>query len=187
MLQVTGPILEPETPLIEVLKATTGSHFCSQGTRETPVRFMKALAEMCHGRTEDPKKHLKMFESDNNQMVVVSNVEYFSLCEHHLLPFFGRALVGYIPQGRVIGLSKIPRIVSCFANQMQIQEGLTEQIADFLYRELRPLGVGVCLEGQHLCMMARGAKQADAIMHTTALRGIFLDDPSVKQEFLSYR
>ena len=154
-------------------------------TAETPKRWISAMRELMEGVNEDPKTNIKVFPSSNDQMVVVRNIEFFSLCEHHLLPFFGTCTVGYIPNGQVIGLSKIPRIVKCFARRPQVQENMTDQIANFLFEELGPKGVGVHTIGQHLCMMSRGIKQVDAIMHTTSLRGNF-QNIGTKQEFLSY-
>lgn len=156
-------------------------------TIDTPPRFFAAMAELTEGYDIDPKIHLKSFKSRNNEMVVVTNVEYFSLCRHHLLPFFGHATIGYIPNGSIIGLSKLPRILKVFANRLQTQEDLAFQVAEFLYKNIKPIpkGVGVHLSGMHLCLMARGAKQAEASMHTTSLFGCF-QTADVKQEFLSY-
>lgn len=156
---------------------------------KTPERFCSALDEMTSGQGVSPSSLIVTFPSQEaNEMVVVTDIEFFSVCEHHLLPFFGRATIGYIPSDRILGLSKAPRIVTAFARRLQTQEFLTTQIADCLFdhAEFNPKGVGVHLQAQHLCAMARGVRQADAVMHTTALRGCF-HDADVKQEFLSYR
>lgn len=170
-----------------VLSNATGNSFSDAGTLDTPHRWIAAMRELTAGG--DPKQFIKTFRSPTigGQMVVVEDIEFYSLCEHHLLPFFGTCTVGYIPDRYIIGLSKIPRIVNALARRPQVQERLVEEIADTLQTSaLNPKGVGVFMRGQHLCMMARGIKQTDAIMTTTALRGCFTE-ANVKMEFLSYR
>lgn len=159
------------------------------GLRDTPKRVVRSWGELFRGYGEDYRSVLKTFDNDGeyDQMIVCRNIEFFSTCEHHLLPFFGRVHVAYLPakKGKIIGLSKLSRVVDCFARRAQVQERLTQQIAGALQDSLAPLGVGVMIEAQHLCMMARGVKQADASMLTTALTGVFKDDPRTREEFLA--
>jgi len=158
-----------------------------QGLVKTPQRVSKMYAELTAGYHTDPVKLINgaLFDSDYDEMVVVKDIEFFSLCEHHMLPFFGRAHVAYIPNGQVIGLSKIPRIVEMFARRLQIQERMTEQIANFLEQVLAPQGVAVMLEGAHMCSMMRGVKKAQASMSTTAMLGAFKKDKDLRSEFLA--
>lgn len=155
----------------------------------TPSRWARALIDMTAGYEEDPKEILqRSFEQEFDQMIVVPDIDFTSLCEHHLLPFTGRAVVGYIPSnGRVVGLSKIPRLVDCFARRLQLQERMTKQIADALEEELDPLAVGVILQAQHQCMTCRGVKKLNASMVTSDLRGEFRHDSQARSEFLSFR
>jgi GTP cyclohydrolase IA len=155
-----------------------------EGLLETPKRVIKALAELTSGYQESPVDILsKTFNVDCDQMVIVQDIEYWSLCEHHMLPFQGKAHVAYLPDSRVVGLSKIPRAVHALARRLQVQERLTEQIADVMVAALAPQGVGVVLTGQHLCCAMRGAK-APVIMKTSALRGRFYE-ADMRAEFLS--
>jgi GTP cyclohydrolase I len=126
-----------------------------------------------------------LFTVDYDEMVIVKNIEYFSLCEHHMLPFFGRAHVAYLPRNKVLGLSKIPRIVDMFAHRLQVQERMTQQIAKFIRDAINPLGVGVVIEGQHLCMMMRGIKKEQASMTTSAMLGGFRNNLATRMEFLN--
>jgi GTP cyclohydrolase I len=156
------------------------------GLRATPARAARALVFLTHGRTLTAGDAVAgaVFDVDADQMVMVRDIEFYSLCEHHLLPFHGRAHVAYVPDGRVVGLSKLARVVDVFARRLQVQERLTEQVADALEEVLRPRGVGVVLEALHLCMMMRGVEQQAARTVTSALRGVFRDDARTRDEFL---
>lgn len=157
-----------------------------QGLKQTPFRVAKMYREVTRGYHMDPVKLINnaIFDVKYNEMVVVANIEYYSLCEHHMLPFFGRVHVGYIPKGKVVGLSKIPRLVEMYARRLQVQENMTQQIADTLNNELKPAGVGVVVEGQHMCMMMRGVQKDQAKMITSAMLGEFHEDEKTRLEFL---
>ncbi|MEL7625720.1 MAG: GTP cyclohydrolase I FolE [Anaerolineaceae bacterium] len=158
-----------------------------EGLLRTPHRVANAYGEILEGYTIDPDKLINgaLFTVDYDEMVVVKDIEFFSLCEHHMLPFFGRAHVAYIPRGKVIGLSKIPRIVDMFAHRLQVQERLTQQIAQFIQETINPWGVGIVMEGQHLCMMMRGVKKEQASMTTSAMLGGFRTRLETRMEFLN--
>jgi GTP cyclohydrolase I len=158
-----------------------------EGLIKTPERVAKALAFMTSGMDSVPSDILKssLFTEDNDEMVLVRNIELFSLCEHHMLPFFGKAHVAYIPNGKIVGLSKIPRIVDSFARRLQVQERLTEQIRDCINDTLEPRGVAVVIEAQHLCMQMRGVEKQGCVTTTSAFTGAFLDDPKTRKEFIS--
>ena len=158
-----------------------------EGLIKTPERVAKALAFMTSGMDSVPSDILKssIFTEDNDEMVLVRNIELFSLCEHHMLPFFGKAHVAYIPNGKIVGLSKIPRIVDAFARRLQVQERLTEQIRDCINDTLEPRGVAVVIEAQHLCMQMRGVEKQGCVTTTSAFTGAFLDDPKTRKEFIS--
>lgn len=157
-----------------------------EGMRQTPERVARAFEELLAGYRTDPIELLNdaIFDVSYDEMVLVRDIEFYSLCEHHLLPFIGRAHVAYIPRGKVIGLSKIPRIVDLFARRFQVQERMTRQIADLLTELLNPHGVAVVLEGIHLCSMMRGVKKHDAKMITSAMLGAFRRSLATRQEFL---
>lgn len=156
------------------------------GLRRTPVRVEAALRWLTRGYRHNVREVVgsAIFEEQHENMVLVRDIELYSLCEHHLLPFFGRAHVAYLPHGRIVGLSKIPRIVEVFARRLQVQERLTDEIADALMEVLDPLGVGVVVEASHLCMMMRGVEKQNSRAITSALRGVFRDDPKTRDEFL---
>lgn len=158
-----------------------------EGLVETPRRVAAMYEEIFAGINDDPKKYLKVFsEKDNDEIVVVRDIPLYSMCEHHLLPFIGKAHIAYLPSdGNVIGLSKLARIVNVYAKRPQLQERLTSQIADFLDEELKPLGVAVIVEAQHLCMTMRGARAAGAVTQTSALRGIVKKDARTRAEIMS--
>jgi len=154
----------------------------------TPDRVRRMYAELTDGYAADPQVLLNgaAFEVDYDEMVVVRDIEFYSLCEHHLLPFFGRAHVGYLPRGRVIGLSKIPRIVDMYAHRLQVQERLTQQVATFLMERLDPKGVGCVVEATHLCTVMRGVRKQEATMVTSAMLGTFRADARTRSEFLTF-
>jgi len=155
-----------------------------EGLVKTPKRVAKSFEYICSGYFKDPKEVLNdaLFESTNNEMVVVRNIEFYSMCEHHILPFFGRVHVAYIPDKKVVGLSKIPRMVDIFARRLQIQEQLTEQIADAIMDVVKPKGVGVVIHARHMCMEMRGVESKYSYTSSSALRGIFLEEKT-REEF----
>lgn len=158
-----------------------------EGLIRTPHRVANAYEEILSGYTTVPSKLINgaLFTVDYDEMVVVKDIEFYSLCEHHMLPFFGHAHVAYLPRHKVIGLSKIPRIVDMFAHRLQVQERMTQQIANFIQESINPLGVGVVIEGQHLCMMMRGIKKEQASMTTSAMLGGFRTRLETRMEFLN--
>lgn len=157
-----------------------------QGFEETPYRVLKAHLEYTEGYKEDPKEHLrKFFDVDHNELVIVNDIEFYSLCEHHFAPFFGSVHVGYVPNGKITGLSKIGRMVDGYAKRFQVQERLTNQIATAMEEVLEPQGVMVVVEGKHMCMCGRGVKKKDSTTTTTASKGIFAKNPDARKEFLS--
>ncbi|MEW5872587.1 MAG: GTP cyclohydrolase I FolE [Chloroflexota bacterium] len=174
-----------ETAMRELLQAI-GEDPNREGLKSTPDRVARMYGELLDGYRQDPVALLNgaLFEESYDEMVIVRDIEFYSLCEHHLLPFLGRAHVAYFPRGRVVGLSKIPRIVDMFARRLQVQERMTRQIADFLQGLLHPWGVAVVIEGLHLCATMRGVKKHDARMTTSAMLGAFRNSPATRQEFL---
>jgi GTP cyclohydrolase I len=158
------------------------------GLARTPERVHRMYAELTAGYRVDPERLLNgaIFDVDYSEMVVVKDIPFYSLCEHHLLPFFGTASVAYIPRGRVIGLSKIPRIVEMYARRLQVQERMTQQIADFLMERLGPQGVGVVVEATHLCAVMRGVRKPGTIMTTSAILGLFRKNDKTRAEFLAH-
>ncbi len=158
------------------------------GLDRTPERVARMYDELLAGYRVDPEKMINdaIFDVDYDEMVLVRDIEFYSLCEHHMLPFIGKAHVAYLPNGKVIGLTKIPRIVDLFARRLQVQERLTRQISDLLDTTLHPHGVAVVVEGLHLCSMMRGVKKANARMVTSALSGTFSDNEVTRQEFLGH-
>jgi GTP cyclohydrolase IA len=157
-----------------------------EGLRDTPARVAKMYAELLSGMREDPEVHLKsVFAENYDEIVLLRDIPFYSVCEHHMLPFIGSAHVAYLPTGRVLGVSKLARIVDCFAKRLQCQERLTGQIADLIMTRLEPLGVAVVLEASHSCMTIRGIKKPGSTMVTSALRGIFRKDPRSRLEILS--
>lgn len=170
----------------EILKAV-GEDPTREGLVRTPERVARAYQEILAGYQIDPVQLVNgaLFNVDYDEMVIVKDIEFYSLCEHHMLPFFGRAHVAYVPKGKVIGLSKIPRIVDMYAHRLQVQERMTQQIAEFIQEVINPWGVGVVVEGQHLCMMMRGIKKEQAKMTTSAMLGGFRKRLETRMEFLN--
>ncbi|MGO9640455.1 MAG: GTP cyclohydrolase I FolE [Candidatus Acidiferrales bacterium] len=169
--------------VIELLGEDTGR----EGLRKTPERVEKALRFLTSGYQQDPEKLLEgaMFSVCYDEMVVVKDIELFSLCEHHLLPFFGKCHVAYLPDKKVVGLSKIPRVVNLFARRLQIQERLTNQIAHAIEKSINPLGVGVVIEARHMCMTMRGVEKQHSQAVTSAMLGAFRDNQQTREEFLA--
>ena len=166
--------------------ATIGEQPDREGLLKTPERAAKAMAVMTSGMSSDPAAILRsaLFHEDNDEMVLVKDIELYSLCEHHMLPFFGKAHVAYIPNGQIVGLSKIPRIVDAFARRLQVQERLTEQIRDCIHDTLQPHGVAVVIEARHLCMQMRGVEKQHSATTTSAFTGTFLSDARTRKEFM---
>lgn len=174
-----------ENAVREIL-AAVGEDPDREGLKETPARVARMYEEIFSGLEDNPERYLKLFDEGGNEMVIVRDIPMYSMCEHHLLPFIGKAHIAYIPSdGKVIGLSKLARIVDCFARRPQLQERLTKQIADFLYESLHPMGVAVVIEAEHLCMTMRGARASGAQTRTSALRGIMRNDSKTRSEALS--
>jgi GTP cyclohydrolase I len=157
-----------------------------EGLLDTPLRAAKAMQYLCHGYEQSVEEIVNgaLFASDNDEMVIVDNIELYSLCEHHLLPFIGKAHVAYIPTGKVLGLSKIARLVDMFARRLQIQENLTRQIADAVQQVTGAAGVAVVIEAQHMCMMMRGVEKQNSTMNTSVMLGAFRESSNTRQEFL---
>jgi GTP cyclohydrolase I len=176
---------EIEKAVMQMLTAF-GENPLRKGLQRTPERVASMFTELLAGYRIDPLKIVKdaLFEVSYDEMVIVRDIEFYSMCEHHMLPFMGRVHVAYLPKGRVLGLSKIPRIVDVFARRLQVQERMTRQIADFINEALMPQGVGVVVEGLHLCTMMRGVKKHDARMTTSAVHGAFRKSLATRQEFL---
>ena len=172
--------------IIRQLLTELGEDPSREGLVDTPKRVEKSLRFLTHGYAADVDAVLNnaLFSVDYNEMVIVKDVDFYSLCEHHLLPFFGKCHVAYIPQGRVIGLSKIPRLVEIFARRLQVQERLTNQIAETLREKIRPLGVAVVMEASHLCMSMRGVEKQNSVAVTSAMLGVFQHDARTRMEFL---
>ncbi len=156
-----------------------------EGLEKTPMRAAKAMKFLTEGYEKDPKQILQsaMFSEDYNEMVIVKDIELYSLCEHHMLPFFGKAHIAYIPNGKIVGLSKIPRVVDVFARRLQVQERLTEQILDCINDTLQPKGVAVVIEASHMCMMMRGVQKQNSTTTTSGFRGTF-KETDTRNEFL---
>ncbi len=181
------PRIEDQIPdLIESLLVELGEDPERQGLRATPTRVSKALRQLTDGYGVRPEDVIAgaVFDQDYDEMVLVKDIPFYSLCEHHMLPFFGRCHVGYLPKGKVVGLSKIPRLVGVFAHRLQLQERLTKDIAEALNSTLLPKGVGVVLEARHLCMEMRGVEKPGGQMITSCMLGTFRRDPRTRAEFL---
>ena len=169
----------------EILLAI-GEDIGREGIKGTPERVAEMYTELLSGMSEDPKQHLsRVFTENYDEIVLLRDIPFYSICEHHLMPFIGSAHVAYLPAGSVLGVSKLARIVDCFARRLQVQERLTDQIADFIMNGLKPRGVAVVLEASHSCMTIRGIKKPGSVMVTSSLRGIFKRDPKSRNEIMS--
>ncbi len=174
-----------EKAVVEILSAV-GEDIEREGLKGTPKRVARMYAELLGGMKRDPKENLKsVFTENYDEIVLLRDVPFYSICEHHLMPFIGTANIAYLPSGKLLGVSKLARIVDCFAHQMQLQERLTSQIANFIMDNLRPKGVAVVLEAAHSCMTIRGIKKPGSTMVTSALRGIFKKDSRTRSEVMS--
>ena len=163
-----------------------GEDTSREGLQDTPMRAAKAMQFLCRGYTQSLEEIVNgaLFDSDNDEMVIVKDIELYSLCEHHMLPFFGKAHVGYIPNGKVIGLSKIPRLIDMYARRLQVQERLTHQVANSIKYALNPKGVAVVMEGRHMCMQMRGVEKQNSFTSTSAMFGQFKKSAETRSEFL---
>ena len=172
--------------LIHTLLVEIGEDPSRQGLKRTPERVAKSYKFLTQGYDQEIEKILNqaIFDEAYDEMVIVKDIEVYSLCEHHLLPFFGRCHVGYLPKGKILGISKIPRLVDTFARRLQLQERLTTQIADALWTHLKPFGVAVVIEARHLCMMMRGVEKQNSMMTTSAMLGVFKKDRGTRMEFM---
>lgn len=172
--------------IIKELLENLGEDPNREGLLKTPKRVAKAFEFLTSGYRRDVQHILNgaVFREKYNEMVIVKEIDFFSMCEHHLLPFYGKAHIAYIPNGKILGLSKIPRIVEAFSRRLQIQERMTQEIADTLFENLEPDGVGVVIEARHLCMMMRGVEKQNSVATTSAMLGSFRDDEKTRSEFL---
>jgi len=181
----TVDIARIEKAVREILLAV-GEDTGREGIKQTPARVARMYSELLEGMRQDPKEHLSsIFTEKYNEIVLLRDIPFYSICEHHLMPFIGSAHVAYLPTGAVLGVSKLARIVDCFSHRLQVQERLTNQIADFVMNSLKPKGVAVVLEASHSCMTIRGIKKPGSVMVTSALRGIFKTDPRSRNEIMS--
>ena len=173
---------------VEKLLTQIGEDPKREGLEKTPHRVARSLQELTSGYKVDVDKLINeaLFDVPYNEMVLVRDIDFYSLCEHHLLPFFGKCHVAYIPNGKVIGLSKIPRLVEAYSRRLQVQERLTSQIADIVLRKINPLGVGVVMEARHLCMEMRGAQSKNSPTVTSSMVGVFHQDARTREEFLGF-
>jgi len=173
--------------LVREMLVRLGENPDREGLERTPERVQRAMQHLTKGYHEDAEKLLKgaLFTVNYDEMVIVKEIEMFSLCEHHMLPFFGKVHIAYVPNGKVIGLSKLPRLVDIFARRLQVQERLTTQIAETIQRVIEPQGVGVVVEARHLCMMMRGVEKQHSAAVTSAMFGVFREEHETREEFLS--
>ncbi len=190
MKKTTEPLTLTSASVAELLRellVRLGEDPDREGLARTPERMHNALEYLTRGYQEDPETMLQgaLFNVTYDEMVIVKDIEMFSLCEHHLLPFFGKVHVAYIPKGKVIGLSKLPRLVDIFARRLQVQERLTKQIAETIQKAIEPQGVGVVVEARHLCMMMRGVEKQHSAAVTSSMLGCFREELETRQEFLS--
>ena len=181
----TFPIAEEIKNNFESIIDLLGEDKDREGLKKTPLRAAKAMKFLTQGYTMEPKEILQnaLFDEDYNEMVIVKDIELYSLCEHHMLPFFGKAHIAYIPNGKIVGLSKIPRVVDVFSRRLQVQERLTEQVLECINETLEPIGVGVVIEASHMCMMMRGVQKQNSTTTTSGFRGSF-KETDTRNEFL---
>ena len=181
----TFPIAEEIKNNFESIIDLLGEDKDREGLKKTPLRAAKAMQFLTQGYTMEPKEILQnaLFDEDYNEMVIVKDIELYSLCEHHMLPFFGKAHIAYIPNGKIVGLSKIPRVVDVFSRRLQVQERLTEQVLECINETLEPIGVGVVIEASHMCMMMRGVQKQNSTTTTSGFRGSF-KETDTRNEFL---
>ena len=181
----TLPIAEEIKINFEKIIDLLGEDTDREGLKKTPLRAAKAMKFLTEGYEMEPKQILQnaIFNEDYNEMVIVKDIELYSLCEHHMLPFFGKAHIAYIPNGKIVGLSKIPRVVDVFSRRLQVQERLTEQVLDCINETLEPIGVGVVIEASHMCMMMRGVQKQNSTTTTSGFRGSF-KEMDTRNEFL---
>lgn len=183
-----APCKQKITNGISVMLDAVGDGVDVQGTADTPLRVANMYDELLSGYKTDPVALLNgaMFDVKYDEMVVVKNIDFYSLCEHHLLPFYGKVHVGYLPKSKVVGLSKIPRLVEMFARRLQVQERMTQEIATLMNELIEPIGVGVVIEAKHLCLAMRGVAKPNSTMTTSALRGLFKKNSLTRDEFMSH-
>ncbi len=181
-----SPVSDPIAALTEQLLRELGEDPTREGLQRTPERVATSMRFLTEGYHQNIEQILTraIFEEDYNEMVIVKEIDFYSLCEHHMLPFFGKCHIAYIPHGKIVGLSKLPRIVDVFSRRLQVQERMTQQIAEALQRVLTPLGVAVVCEGYHMCMMMRGVQKQNSITTTSAMLGAFRTHPATRAEFL---
>jgi len=158
-----------------------------EGLRKTPERVARAMRELTRGYAQDPERIINgaLFTEDYSEMIIMKDIDFFSLCEHHVLPFFGKAHIAYLPKGKIVGISKLARLVDVFARRLQVQERLTTQIASLLMEKLRPEGVAVVVEAEHLCMRMRGVEKQNSYVVTSAMFGVFRDNQETRDEFMT--
>jgi len=172
--------------LIKELIVNLGENPGREGLLGTPERVAKSYGKLFGGYKEDPKKLIKVFDNEGyDEMIIAKDIDFYSTCEHHMLPFIGRAYIGYIPDNKIIGLSKLPRLVEIFARRLQNQERMTKQIADTLNNLLKPRGVGVVIKAEHLCMKARGVEKQNCVISTSSFTGLFIKNQNTRAEFLN--
>lgn len=177
--------LEKAEKSVRDLLATIGENPEREGLRETPGRVAKSYLSLFGGYQEYPEKLITVFDNEGyDEMIIAKDIDFYSTCEHHMLPFFGKAYVGYIPDDKIIGLSKLPRLVEIFSRRLQNQERLTKQVADTLHDMLHPLGVGVVIKAEHMCMKARGVEKQNCEISTSSFRGLFKKNQNTRSEFL---
>jgi len=186
VISINQHALDSITKKYKEILVDLGEDINREGLKKTPLRVAKSLQFLTHGYKMDPAAIIRsaMFKEDHKHMVLVKNIELYSLCEHHLLPFFGKVHVAYIPNGHIVGLSKIPRIVDAFARRLQVQERLTDQIKDCIQNTLNPLGVAVVIEAKHLCMLMRGIQKQNSVATTSSFTGAFLKK-TTRSEFIN--